>query len=407
MALFEYRITAQDGSTQTARAEAQSQEELIDRLIDAGYFVLEIREVAKPRVSLRESLGDLAGGGVSRKETTYFYMQLSTLVGAGVTLVESLDSLAEQCENPRLKSAVLDVRSRISAGATFHEAVSRHPRIFDDFACNMIRAGEAGAGLDDMLQQVAKFAERDSRVRSKVQSAMIYPVMLLLIAAGISLFLVGYVFPRFTKVFARAKTALPMPTVILMHASRFLQDHWMLLLAGTAALGAFAVWLYGTNERVRSACDTLSLRVPVFGALLLKAGVARFTRTLGTLLNGGVPIIRSLEVCENLVGNRVLRSVVVEMKSGVAQGLALHEILRTRRVFPVVVTRIVQTGEKTGTLPKLLLKTADFFDYEVEVAVDGVVSLVEPLLIVTMGLVVGFIAMAMFLPMFEMTSTIR
>lgn len=406
MPLFEYRITAQDGSTQTARAEAGNQEELIDRLIDAGYFVVEIREIARPRASFAESLG-AAFGGVSRKELTYFYMQLSTLVGAGVTLVESLDSLAEQCENPRLRSAVLDVRARISAGATFHEAVSRHPRVFDEFACNMIKAGEAGAGLDGMLQQVARFAERDSRVRSKVQSAMVYPALLLGLATAITLFLVGYVFPRFTKVFARAKTALPMPTVLLMHASRFLQDWWPFLLGGVAAAAAAAVWIYLTHERARRAADAFFLQVPVFGNLLRKSGVARFTRTLGTLLHGGVPILRSLEVCENLVGNRVLRAVVVDLKAGVAQGLSLHEILRSRRAFPAVVTRMIQTGEKTGTLPTLLLKAADFFDYEVEVAVDGVVSLIEPLLIVTMGLVVGFIAMAMFLPMFEMTSTIR
>ncbi len=334
-------------------------------------------------------------------------MQLSTLVGAGVTLVESLDSLAEQCDNPRLKSAVLDVRARISAGATFHEAVTRHPRIFDDFACNMIKAGEAGAGLDDMLRQVAKFAERDSRVRAKVRSAMIYPVLLLAIAIGITLFLVGYVFPRFTRVFARAKTALPTPTVILMHVSAFLQAYWPLLLAGAAAALFAALYVYSTNERVRRAWDAFSLRIPVFGNLLLKGGVARFTRTLGTLLHGGVPILRSLDVCENLIGNRVLRDIVADLKTGVAQGLTLHEILRSRRVFPAVVTRIVQTGEKTGTLPGLLLKSADFFDYEVEVAVDGVVSLLEPALIVTMGLIVGFIAMAMFLPMFDMMQTIK
>lgn len=410
MAVFEYRVTDHEGKSSTSRGEAASQDAMIDQLIDGGYFVVEIREVTRPRRSLRE-LADEArtvlNRKVSRKELTYFYMQLSTLIGAGVTLVESLDSLGDQCENPKFKAVILDVRSRISAGQTFHEAAARHDDVFDALALNMIKAGETGAGLDDMLQQIARFAERDTKVRTKVRSAMTYPIVLSLIATGIVFFLVTYVFPRFTKVFAKSKTALPLPTVILMKLSAFLQAYWVLVLLGAVGLAGLVAWVVTTNARVRRLWDGTALKLPVLGPLLLKADISRFCRTLGTLLNGGVPIIRSLEVCESLIGNVILKAIVAELKVGVAQGLALYDILKNRRIFPSIAAKIIQTGEKTGTLPRLLVKTADFFEYEVEMAVDGLITLLEPLMIVVMGCVIGFIAIAMFLPMFDMTSAIK
>lgn len=406
---FEYKITDQEGKTTTARGEAANKDAMIDSLMDKGYFVIEINEVQKysENSGMLSTIKKLFGGGISQKEITYFYMQLSTLISAGVTLVESLESLAEQCENPKLKAIIIDMRTKISTGQTFFEAVSKYPDVFDDLTANMIKAGEAGAGLDEALIQIAKFSERDTKLRTKVKSALMYPMILSLVAGGVVFFLITYVFPKFTKVFAKAKAGLPGPTVMLMKISAFLQVYYVHVILGLVALFIGIRWLLKNNDTVAYYFDVLILKVPVVGNLILKSSVARFTRTMGTLLNGGVPILKCLEVCENIVENVLLKNVVRSLNNGVSQGIALYDILKTKKVFPSIVTKIIQTGEKTGTLPKLLIKSSDFFEYEVEMAIEGVMSMLEPVLIVVMGAVIGFIAIAMFLPMFDLTSSIK
>lgn len=406
MPLYEYKVSDRENKVQSSFAEAASEEALIDSLIEKGLYVVEIREVKK-KVKPYFTLFGAMFGRISQKEITYFYIQLSTLISAGVTLIESLESLVDQTQNPHLKSVIVDIKTRIATGQTFYEAVSRHPQVFDDVAANMIKAGETGAGLDEVLERIAKFSERDTKIRSKVKSAMIYPLTLSAIAASVIFFLVAYVFPKFTKVFAKSKAALPAPTVMLMKVSDFMQNHYLLIIiALIASVFAFR-WLINTNERARASYDSFLLKMPVFGDLISKATVARFIRTLATLLNSGVPIIRSLEVCENIVENTVLKRVVMSLKGGVSQGLTLYDILKGKQEFPAIVTKMIQTGEKTGTLPKLLIKASDFFEYEVEISIDGIISLIEPALIITMGLFIGFISIAMFLPIFDLTTAIK
>lgn len=406
MPLYEYKASDRENNVQSSFAEAASEEALIDSLIEKGLYVVEIREVKKKVKPYFTLLGTMFGR-ISQKEITYFYIQLSTLISAGVTLIESLESLVDQTQNPQLKSVIVDIKTRIATGQTFFEAVSRHPQVFDDVAANMIKAGETGAGLDEVLERIAKFSERDTKIRSKVKSAMIYPLTLSAIAASVIFFLVAYVFPKFTKVFAKSKAALPAPTIMLMKASEFMQNHFLLIiLAIIASVFAFR-WLINTNERARASYDSFLLKMPIFGDLISKATVARFIRTLATLLNSGVPIIRSLEVCENIVENTVLKRVVMSLKGGVSQGLTLYDILKGKQEFPAIVTKMIQTGEKTGTLPKLLIKASDFFEYEVEISIDGIISLIEPALIITMGLFIGFISIAMFLPIFDLTTAIK
>lgn len=407
MAYFEYKVSDREGKTSSGQGEAASREAMVDSLINGGFFVIDIREVQKGRRSGVSGLAEIFFSKVSAKEITYFYMQLSTLINAGVTLVESLDSLADQCDNLRFKAVIVDVKTRVSTGQSFNEALARHPDVFDDLAVNMIKAGETGAGLDEVLTQIAKFSERDTKLRSKVKSAMIYPATLCVLATSVVIFLVVYVFPKFAKVFAKAKTALPGPTLVLMTISNFLQAYYAYILVFAAVGLFFSRWMFVSSAGFKTKVDYWSLKIPVFGNLMLKSAVARFTRTLGTLLNGGVPIIRSLEICENIVSNDILKNVVASMKSGVAQGLTLYDILRTKKVFPGIVTKIIQTGEKTGALPKLLIKASDFFEYEVEILIESIMTIIEPILIIIMGIVVGFIAIAMFLPMFDITSTIR
>ncbi|EKD68909.1 MAG: Type II secretion system protein [uncultured bacterium] len=406
MPLYEYKASDRENKVQTSFAEAASEEALIDSLIEKGLYVVEIREVKK-KIKPYFTLFGAMFGRISQKEITYFYIQLSTLISAGVTLIESLESLVDQTQNPHLKSVIVDIKTRIATGQTFFEAVSRHPQVFDDVAANMIKAGETGAGLDEVLERIAKFSERDTKIRSKVKSAMIYPLTLSAIAASVIFFLVAYVFPKFTKVFAKSKAALPAPTVLLMKASEFMQNHYLLIITAIIASVFAFRWLINTNERARASYDSFLLKMPIFGDLISKATVARFIRTLATLLNSGVPIIRSLEVCENIVENTVLKRVVMSLKGGVSQGLTLYDILKGKQEFPAIVTKMIQTGEKTGTLPKLLIKASDFFEYEVEISIDGIISLIEPALIITMGLFIGFISIAMFLPIFDLTTAIK
>ncbi len=406
MPLFEYKFSDRGDKVQSAYAEAASSGALADSLIEKGYYVIEIKEVQK-KSKASSSLTGLFFNRVTQKEVTYFYIQLSTLISAGVTLIESLESLIDQTQNPYFKSVINDVKTRIATGQTFYDAVSRHPQIFDEVAANMIKAGETGAGLDEVLERIAKFSERDTKIRSKVKSALIYPVTLSLIAASVIFFLVAYVFPKFMKVFAKAKTALPAPTVILMKTSEFMQNYYLFIIAGFIAFVFLFRWLINNNERARGIFDAFTLKTPVFGDMIMKATIARFIRTLATLLTSGVPILKSLEVCENIVENTVLKKIVVSLKGGVSQGLTLYDILKGKPEFPAIVTKMIQTGEKTGTLPRLLIKASDFFEYEVEIAIDGVISLIEPALIITMGLFIGFISIAMFLPIFDLTSAIR
>lgn len=406
MPLFECKASDRADKIQTFFAEAANREALIDSLIEKGLYVIEVKEVqkkSKPFFSFSAGFFNK----VSQKEVTYFYIQLSTLISSGVTLIESLESLVDQTQNPHFKFIISDIKTRIATGQTLFEAVSRHPRVFDEVAANMIKAGETGAGLDEVLERIAKFSERDTKIRSKVKSSMVYPLTLSAIAVSVIFFLVVYVFPKFTKVFARSKTALPTPTVLLMKSSAFMQEYYVFIMAAVITVIFILRWLVNTNEKVRALFDRGTLRLPVFGDVISKATIARFIRTLATLLNSGVPILKSLEVCENIVENTVLKKVVISVKGGVAQGLTMYDILRGKPEFPAIVTKMIQTGEKTGALPKLLIKAADFFEYEVEIAIDGIISLIEPALIITMGLFIGFISVAMFLPIFDLTSAIK
>jgi len=411
MAFFEYKITNREGKTSTGKGEAASSSAMIDSLVDGGFFVIEITEVAKPSNSGTSlSLGAIKRfftGVATQKEMTYFYMQLSTLISAGVTLVESLESLMDQCDNPRFKAVINDVKVRISTGQSFYEAVSKHPDVFDDLSANMIKAGETGAGLEEVLAQIAKVSERNARLKAKVSAAMVYPVILCILVTSVIFFLIAYVFPKFTKIFIKSKTALPLPTVILMAVSNFVQSYmWHILII---AIASFFIgrWFVSSSLKARVFLDRFILSVPIFGEITLKASIARFARTLGTLLNGGVPIIKSLEICEKIIENLVIKNVISALKAGVAQGLTLHEILKTKKVFPGIVVKIIQTGERTGALPKLMLKIAEFFEYEVEISTDSLVAIIEPVLIVVMGTAIGFIAIAMFLPMFDLTSAVK
>lgn len=411
MPYFKYKTIDRNGSSAYGQGEAASEEAMIDSLAGSGLYVVEIGETVKGAESgsaLSSILKKLPfSKRVSQREITFFYMQISSLVSAGLTLVDSLESLAEQCENAYFKKVINDLKTQVSTGRTFYDAVSAHPQVFDKLSANMIKAGETGAGLDKVLAEIAKFSERDAKLRAKVRSAMLYPGVLSLVSGGVVCFLVIYVFPKFTKIFAKAKGGLPGPTVLLMKISAFMQSYYIHAIVAAAALVMLLRWLMATNEKFRWNVHRNMLRMPIFGGIILKSSVSRFARTLGTLLQGGVPVLKCLEISEEILDNLPLKRIVRELNEGVAHGRTMYDVLRPHKIFPFAVTKMVQTGEKTGTLSDLLIRAADFLEYEAEVMIEGLTSIIEPLLIVGMGAAIGFIAMAMFMPMFDMTSTIK
>jgi len=411
MPYFKYKTIDKTGAGSFGQGEAASEEAMIDSLAAGGFYVVEINEAVKGAdsgsffASLVKKLP--FSRRVSQKEITFFYMQISALVSAGLTLVDSLESLAEQAENKYFKSVINDLKTQVSTGRTFFDAVSSHPAVFDKLAANMIKAGETGAGLDTVLTEIAKFSERDAKLRAKVKSAMLYPGVLSLISGGVVCFLIIYVFPKFTKIFAKAKGGLPTPTVMLMKISAFMQAYYIHAIIAAVALVILFRWLMDTNEKFRWTVHRYMLKMPIFGGIILKSSVSRFSRTLGTLLQGGVPVLKCLEISEEIIENLPLKRIVRDLNDGVSHGKTMYEVLRPHKIFPYTVTKMIQTGEKTGTLSNLLLRAADFLEYEAEVMIEGLTSIIEPLLIVGMGVVIGFIAMAMFMPMFDMTNTIK
>lgn len=410
MPYYKYKTVDKKGETSFGQGEAANEEAMVESLASSGSYILEISEIKKPggsSMNFISAITDKFTKRVSQKEITFFYMQISALVGSGLTLVDSLDSLAEQSENRYFKSVINDLKTQVSTGRTFFEAVSSYPNVFDKLSANMIKAGETGAGLDTVLAEIAKFSERDAKLRAKVKSAMLYPGVLSIISASVVCFLIIYVFPKFTKIFAKAKGGLPKPTLMLMSISEFMQAYYIHGLIAIALLVILFQWLMASNEKFRWLIHRYQLKLPIFGGIVLKASVARFSRTLGTLLQGGVPILKCLEISGEIIDNLVLKKIARDLYDGVAHGKTMYEVLRPHKNFPYTVTKMIQTGEKTGTLSKLLLKAADFLEYEAETLIEGLTSIIEPLLIVGMGVVIGFIAMAMFMPMFDMTSTIK
>jgi type IV pilus assembly protein PilC len=345
---------------------------------------------------------------VKNKELLVFTRQLSTIVNAGLPLLQGLDILSEQTEDPNFAKAVSDLSRRVEAGETFSDALRAYPRAFSDLYVAMVRAGEASGNLDRVLLQLADYLEATEELRRRIKSAMTYPVvafsMILLIAAG----LIIWVVPQFEQIFKSfGDAALPGPTLVLIYISDTLRS-WGALAVVAAAVAAFiGVKAYGSTDTGRFQLDALKLRMPIFGKLLRKVAISRFTRTLSTLTRSGVAILGALEIVEATAGNQVFARVVRDAADRVRGGETLAEPLARSGEFPAMVTRMIGVGERTGALEQMLAKISDFYDSEVKATVDGLTSLIEPVLILMMGIVVGGIVVALFMPILQLSSLIQ
>jgi len=360
-------------------------------------------------VSVREKpkqLNITFGSGVKTRDIVIFTRQFATMINAGLPLVQSLDIMAEQTENEQLRGVIRDVLYDVESGNTLADALDKHPKVFTKLYVNMVAAGEAGGILDIILLRLATFLEKNDALIRKIKGAMIYPAVIFGVAAAAVLVLLIFVIPTFQNMFASAGVPLPLPTQIVISASQFLQDFWWMLIIGLVAT-VFLVRAYYATDQGELMIDKLLLNLPILGDLQRKAAVARFTRTLGTLVSSGVSILEGLEITAKTAGNRVIHDAVMSSRSSIAGGETISGPLKESGVFPPMVVQMINVGEQTGGLDEMLTKIADFYDEEVDAAVSALLSAMEPLMIVVLGVVVGGMIVAMYLPIFDMIGTVQ
>lgn len=351
------------------------------------------------------ALGFLKKKTVGVKDLSVFTRQFATMVNAGLPLVQCLDVLGRQLDKPHFKEVVLQVTADVESGSTLAEALEKHPRIFSDLYSNMIAAGEAGGILDVILGRLAVFLEKADALQRKVKGAMTYPVIVLTVAGGACIFMLMFVIPVFAKMFADFGGTLPAPTRIVMGLSDFIRHYWWALAGGAVAL-TVAFKRYRATVSGRRNTDRLATKIPILGAVVLKSSIARFTRTLGTLIGSGVPILQGLEITARTAGNKVIQEAIEATAKSISQGETIAQPLRESGVFPPMVVQMIGIGEQTGALDEMLAKIADFYDDEVDAAVEALTAAIEPIMIVLMGTMVGGMLVAMYLPMFKMSSVV-
>lgn len=398
MPAFAYKVRTSAGTITEGLISASEERSAVEQLRSQKMTVLEINE--QP-ASFLDSVGKLFKGKPKNKEIVIFSRQLSTLTSAGVPLVQGLNILEEQAETPAFKAVVRRIREDIEAGLPIADALKKHPAAFSELYVGMVRAGELGGILDTILERLSRYLEQAEELKGKVKGAMMYPLVVSLIAGAVTIFLLVGVIPTFKEIFSSFGKALPAPTQILINLSDGLRANlWLVLLSPVALF--FALKYARKTPAGMEMSDKISLRLPVFGILLKKVAVAKFTRTLGTLIKSGVPILQGLETVAKTSGNKVIEKAIMEAHAAVREGERIAGPLRKSGVFPPMVVQMISIGEETGSLDAMLAKIADFYDQEVDVAVKALTSMIEPIIIVVMGVVIGSIVIAMFMPMFEM-----
>lgn len=340
------------------------------------------------------------GKGVKTKDLVIFSRQFATMIDAGLPLVQCLDILAGQQENQEFKKVLNDVKQSVEGGSTFADALKKYPKVFDELYVNLIAAGEVGGILDTILNRLSAFLEKAEKLKQKIKGAMTYPVAVILIACLVVAGLLIWVVPVFQDMFEGFGQALPAPTQIIVNLSDFLQNSWYMLVGVIVAVGIGINRTYATKKG-RWMIDKFLLRVPVFGDLIRKTAVARFTRTLGTMLSSGVPILEALQIVSKTAGNVIIEEAIMKSRKSLSEGKTLADPLIETKVFPGMVTQMIAVGETTGALDAMLTKIADFYEDEVDAAVDALTSLIEPMLMAFLGVVVGGLVIALYLPIFQ------
>ena len=399
MPVFSYRGRGARGLT-TGEVEAPDRMAAVGELRNRAILVTKIEEKAGGKTVVK------LGGKVNDREMAIFTRQFSTMIDAGLPLVQCLNILADQSESKTLRAVTANVARQVEAGATLAESLRRHPRIFDDLFTNLVQVGEAGGILDVVLQRLSVYIEKAAALKRKVKAAMVYPSTIIGVAFLIVIFMLTFVIPTFATMFKNLGADLPLPTQIVLWMSDFVRGYIIFIILGV--MGAvYLLRRYYRTENGKSTIDALLLKLPVFGTLIRKVAVARFTRTFGTLVSSGVPILEGLRITARTAGNKVVEKAVMQCRAAVTAGKTLAEPLKTSGVFPPMVTQMIAVGEQTGALDAMLNKIADFYDDEVDTAVGALTALLEPLMIVILGVIIGGLVVAMYLPIFRLVTLIK
>jgi len=403
MPVFTWEGRTRQGTTKKGVIEAANEAAVMTQL--RGQMIVPVK--VKPKAKdLLEGI-DLFKGSVNIRDLVIFTRQFATMIDAGLPLVQCLEIQASQNTNKAFKEILLSVKNDVEQGSTFADALRKHPKPFDTLYVNLVAAGEVGGILDTILNRLAVYLEKADALRRKVKGAMVYPSTILVVAIGVIVLLLVKVIPVFQKMFDDFGGALPGPTQMVVNISEFLQNYLVIILAATA----FAVIAF-LQARKRSSTfayrsDAVALKIPVFGSLLKKVAVSRFSRTLGTMISSGVPILDALEICARTAGNRVIEAALMKTRAAIAEGRTIAEPLEAAGVFPGMVVQMIAVGEATGAMDAMLAKIADFYDDEVDAGVDALTALMEPIMMVFLGGAIGGILMAMYLPIFKIAESIN
>jgi type IV pilus assembly protein PilC len=403
MSTFAYVGRTRQGAVKKGELSAKTREEAVDQLRKQNVVVTSLEERSgKGKFTLS------LGGGLTDKDLVVFTRQFGTMINAGLPLIQCLDILSTQSENKVLRETVGEVKNSVEAGSTFSDALKKHPKVFDELYVNMIHAGEVGGLLDTILTRLAKHIEKAMKLKGQIKSAMVYPTAIVGVAVIVISVLMVWVIPIFAKMFAemsQGKMGLPAPTQLVIDISNFFQSFWYFMLGGFVG-SVYGIKRYYGTANGRVVIDRLMLKTPIVGDLIRKASVAKFTRTLGTLITSGVPLLEGLSICAKTSGNKVIEEALMSARISISGGKTISEPLAKSQVFPKMVTHMIAVGESTGALDAMLGKIADFYEDEVDQAVAALTSLLEPMMMVVLGTVIGFIVIAMYLPIFTMAQAI-
>ena len=407
MAVFEYKaITKATGKNAKGVIDAEGAPQARQKLRDQGLFPTEIVESKVISSARSGGEGQKAGGGrVSSRDLAMLTRQFAVLLKAGMPLVDALGAMQEQTSKQRLQAALYDIRDNVNSGATLADAMGKHPRLFSNLYVNMVRAGEISGTLEEVLFRLADMQEHQAKLRAQLMSSLAYPVFMGFFAIAVVIFLMMFIVPRITKIFERQEAELPKPTEILIAVSHFLGSYWWLM-AGVVA-GLFFLWRFWISRpEGRLKWDRMKLRFPLYGSLHLKLVCARFARTMGTMLQSGLTMLPALEVVNSVLENAYFKEHMDEVKAGVRRGRDLAQPMRETGLFPSMMIHMVELGQKSGEIEEMLMRVADTYDDDVRLTIEAIVGLLEPVIIIVMGIFVGFLVISILLPILNMSQNL-
>lgn len=405
MKTFTYTAKDSSGRIISSQVEADNPKAVIEALRQEGFFVTRIVEKRRPfnPFMLIERLFK-----IGLKELTIFSRQFALLLNAGLTLSEAIDTIEEQTQNNSFRNILHQVKLDIQGGETLTRSMTKQPRAFSNFFVSMVHAGEIGGALDTILERIAQFYEKELELKQKIKSALVYPTVVVIAATGITLFMLMYIVPQFAAFysdFSGGEAQLPALTRKMLAISDWLLTYWYYLLTIPVVIILF--WKFRNSRWGHMLLDPLVLRMPVFGPLSRKVAITRFTRTFGTLTQSGVPILEALEVAKNTASNDVIKRAIIYTRDRIREGETLHGPMKRTKVFPPIVTNLISVGEEAGNLEEILFKLSDYYDNEIDATISAMASLIEPVMIVFIGVVVGTIVVSLYLPIFNLVNVIR